>query len=246
MKTTFNELRAAYKAHIRKHVPAGRDGCPPEEEILRVFDKFSSSRKREKIIDHVIKCAPCHREFEFFLNLVRDENKAGNEISELLKHDKFNSRLTKEQPKFRKTRIGMRFPRFSLKRSAAVSIAFLAFVMLLLIAVRTIIKPTLDEERGKGRDEVRLIFPTQGQAVTFPLILRWHKVSGVQHYQLEIFDETLLPLWTSPPIAEPILRIPPDVEMMIEENKLYFWMVTAELADGEKRESQLEDFILKR
>ena len=78
------------------------------------------------------------------------------------------------------------------------------------------------------------------------MIFRWHKVLQAKIYQMEIFDESLRPLWRSPQIADLTYALPPEIEDKIQRNKTYFWMITAFISDNTKKESSLGSFILKK
>lgn len=243
MKITSDELKQAFKSNIQRHVPPSRKRCPSKESILSIFENSLSSRKKDRIIDHVVKCAYCHQEFELFLGLSREEGKTAKEISEWLREKDRESVPARKPAKIRSIIFFPWAGRRNIWKLAAISIAFLIFTFS-LISIRTILKSKLNEERGKIRDQVRLISPAQGQAVTRPLIFRWTKVIKAEFYQLEIFDATLLPLWKSPPVTGLSLALPPELETAIKENEVYFWMVIAVLPGGMTRESPLERFIL--
>lgn len=246
MKITFNDLKSAYKSHIRKCAPASRKGCPSEENILRVFEKSTPLKNKEEIIDHVVKCAYCLREFELFQALVRDENRAAEEISEYLKKRSRDPHSPKDKSNSQGVISKLFAKPYALWKLATISMAFLIISGLFLISIRTIFKPTSNEERGRLGNQIHLISPTQGQKAELPLTFRWHKVPQAQVYQLEIFDDALLPIWRSPQIFDLTYKLPPYIEDKIEENKIYFWMLTAYLPDETKKESPPESFILKK
>jgi hypothetical protein len=246
MKITHNDLKMAYKSHIQRCVPLSRKECPSAEAILQILEKPVSAKKKGKVIDHIVKCAYCLLKFELLLNLIRDENEIANEISMLLKEE---SRWTKSpwrRPKVLVKVPGLFTQRHSPWRLAAVSMVLLIIAGLFLISIRPILKPTLDEERGKMRDQVRLLSPTRGQTQELPLVFRWQKVKGAEHYQLEIFDGSLRLLWRSSQMTDYSYELPLDVVEKVEENKIYFWMITALFPDGMKKESPLERFILTK
>jgi hypothetical protein len=246
MKITSNDLKMAYKSHIQRYIPLSREGCPSEGSILGVFEGTLSPEKKEEIIDHVVKCAYCLREFELFLALVRDESKAAKEISRFLKEKGCDANPPRKKPKVWSIIFGSGVQQHPLWRIATVSLVLLIITGLFLISAKLFLKPSLDKERGRLRDQVRLISPSQGQEATLPLVFRWQKMTRAELYQLEIFDDSLSPLWKSPQIFVLFYELPPKVAEAIDENRVYFWMVTAFLPSGEKRESPLETFILKK
>ena len=246
MKITFNDLKLAYRSHIQRHVPTSREGCPSEEEILQIFEKSTLPQKKEEIIDHVVKCAYRHREFEFFLGLARDEDKAAKEIGEFLRKKGGDSNMLGEKRRLPGIISGLRARPLPLWKPAIISMGLLVIAGLFMISIRTIVKPPPNEERGRLGNQVRLVSPARGQEVALPLIFRWHKVPQAKSYQMEIFDQSLLPLWRSPQIADFTYTLPPEIEDKMQRNKAYFWMITAFISDDTKKESSLESFIWKK
>lgn len=246
MKITCDDLKSAYKSSIQKCIPPSREGCPSQENILRVFEKSTPALEKEEIINHVVKCAYCLREFELFLALVRDENKAAKEISEYLGKKSRDSHSPKKRPKFQNIISPLYAKPRPLWKLAAISVTFVIISGLFLILSKTIFKSAPNEERGRLGNQIRLISPTQGQEVALPLTFRWQKVPQAQIYQLEIFDESLLPLWRSPQIFDLIYKLPPEIEDKIQKNRVYFWMITAFLPSNARKESPLGSFTLKK
>jgi len=227
-------------------VPLSREECPPPEAILQVLEKSIAIEKREKVIDHIVKCAYCLQEFELLLGFVRGENEMAEEISSFLE-----GKVGGAPPPRKKPKIGARISRlspqfFSTWRIAAVSMAMIIIAGLLLILINPILKPALDKERGKARAQVRLLSPLRGQTGALPLVFRWQEVEGAELYQMEVFDKSLLLLWRSPQIEEHTLELPTAIMKTLEENTVYFWMVTAFFPDGIEKESQLGTFILAK
>jgi hypothetical protein len=246
MKITYNDLKTAYKSHIQSHIPPSREGCPSGENLLSVFEKSVSPKKKEKIINHVVECAYCFREFEFLQSLIREENKAVEEIPALLRIRSRDRNRPKKKLKIGTIISASIVQRRPLWRLAAIPMVLLIITGLSLISIRSILSRKLDEGRGRLRDQVRLVSPIRGQAGTLPLVFRWEKVRAAESYQLEIFDGSLFPIWKSPPIIESSYKLPPNIAERIERNKVYFWMITALLPNGAKRESPLDRFILTK
>jgi hypothetical protein len=246
MKITHDDLKVAYKSHIQRCVPLSRKECPSAETILQILEKALSPKKKEKVIDHIVKCAYCLREFELLLNFVRDENEITEEISVFLREKGREIGSPRKKLKIGAIISGLFSQRHSIWRLAAVSMALLIIAGLLLILIRPILKSALDEERGKARDQVRLLSPTRGQTGALPLVFHWQEVRQAELYQLEIFDGSLRLLWRSPQITEHSYELPLEVTKKVEENKVYFWMVTAFFPDGIRKESPLERFILTK
>ena len=58
------ELRAAYGEWSRPPEEPGRAGCPEPENILRLVEGTGSEEERLPILDHVMQCQACRREFD--------------------------------------------------------------------------------------------------------------------------------------------------------------------------------------
>jgi hypothetical protein len=244
MKITHDDLKMAYKSHIQRCIPLSRKECPSPETVLQILEKPVSAKKKEKVIDHIVKCAYCLQEFELLLSFARDEEEIVKEISVFLREKSREKKSLKL--KMRALISGLFSRRHSMWRLAAISMALFIIAGLLLIAIKPILKATLDEERGKMRDQVQLLSPTRGQMQALPLVFRWQKVKGAKYHQLEIFDGSLRLLWRSPLITDTSYEFPMEVAEKVEENKVYFWMVTAFFPDGTRKESPLERFILTK
>ncbi len=246
MKTTSSELKRAYKSYIQKQLPPSRDGCPSEESLFLLFDKSLPPRIKKEIVDHVFKCAYCLEEFEFFLRIHREKSEASIEISEWLRNEQRKAMAAGKKPIGWSIVSALWSRQRPLWRNAIISTAVLIIAAVLIVSLRTIFGPTLSGERGKQRAQARLVSPIHGKEAAHPLIFRWQEVSRAQFYQLEIFDETLLPLWKSPPIKDLHYELPPEAGLLIKEEKPYFWMVTAVFPGGEKKESQLARFTVQK
>ena len=246
MKITYDDLKRAYKSHIRRRIPSSREGCPPAENVFSVFDKSTSPADKEKIIDHVTGCSYCLQEFELMQGFVREEDKAVGDIANYLKAKEGSTRIPGKGPKILKILLGSRVQARALWRLAAASLFVIIIIAgLFLIGTKSFFRAPEDKERGRWPGQVHLISPIRGQKIETPLLFRWEGTSNAEYYQLEIFDESLLPIWKSSRIEGVYYELPPQVAYLINPNKSYFWTITAWLIDGTKRESPLDEFILR-
>jgi len=92
---------------------------------------------------------------------------------------------------------------------------------------------------------ILLIQPDAKHPASFPLIFKWEGVKGAETYILELYDETLLPIWKSPDLLSPQLTMPEDLAGRLQLNKLYFWMITAYHKKEKLAESELTQFIVR-
>lgn len=244
MKITYDDLKRAYKSHIRRRIPSSREGCPPAEKIFSVFDKSTSPADKEKIIDHVTGCSYCLQEFELLQGFLREEEKAVEDIASYLRAKDGSTRIPGKRPKILEILLGPRVQARPLWRLAAASLFAVIITGLFLIGIKSFFRTPEDKERGRLPGQVHLISPVRGQKVETPLVFRWEGTPSAEYYQLEIFDESLLPLWKSSRIEEVYYELSPQAAGIIKENKAYFWTITAWFIDGTKRESPLEEFTL--
>ena len=93
---------------------------------------------------------------------------------------------------------------------------------------------------------LELISPTPDQAVASPPLFRWRESPGCHAYVLEIFDEEMLPLWSSEKTSHPEFLLPSEVFLKLAPGRSYYWMVTGFSPDLETQESVLQRFSLRR
>jgi len=245
MKITYDDLKRAYKSHIRRRVPSSREGCPPAESIFSVFDGSTFPVDKDKVIDHVTGCSHCLQEFELLLDFLREEEKAVGDIASYLRTKDWGTRIPGKRPKILEILLGPKVQARPLWRLAAASLFAVIITGLFLIGIKSFFRTPEDKERGRLSGQVHLVSPVRGQKIETPLVFRWEGTPRAEYYQLEIFDESLLPLWKASRITEVYYELPPMAADIVKGNKAYFWAVTAWLIDGTKRESPLEEFILK-
>jgi len=245
MKITYDDLKRAYKSHIHRLIPSSREGCPPAENIFSVFNESTSPADKEKIIDHVTGCSLCLQEFELMQSFVREEEKTVGDIAGYLRAKAGSTRIPGKRLKISEILLGSKAQARALWRLAAASLFVIIITGLFLIATKSFFRTPEGKERGKLPGQVHLISPIRGQKIETPLLFRWEGTPNVDYYQLEIFDESLLPIWKSSRIARVYYELPPQAAYLINPNKAYFWTITAWLIDGTKREAPLDEFILK-
>jgi len=245
MKITYDDLKRAYKSDIHRRIPSSREGCPPAENIFSVFTTCTSPSDKEKLIDHVTGCSYCLQEFELMQGFLREEEKAVGDIASYLRTKDGSTRIPGKRRKILEILLDSRVQARALWRLAAASLFVIVIITgLFLIGTKSFFRTPADRERGRLPGQVHLISPIRGQKVETPLLFRWEGTPNAEYYQLEIFDESLLPIWKNSRIEGVYYELSPQAAGIIKENKAYFWTITAWLIDGTKRESPLEEFTL--
>lgn len=245
MKITHNDLKRAYKSHIRGQVPSSREVCPPAERIFSIFDESVSPADKDKVIDHITGCCHCLQEFEHFLDFHRKEEKAIGDIARYLQKKPTGPAVPDKKATALGTLLGLRLKVRPLWRLVAASLLIVTVAVLFIIGIESFFKASNERERGRLPGQIHLISPVRGEKIKMPLVFRWDGTPMAEYYQLEIFDSALLPLWKSPRVERLHYELPPEAADLISKNTVYFWTITAWLMDGTSRESALEEFTVR-
>jgi hypothetical protein len=88
------------------------------------------------------------------------------------------------------------------------------------------------------------LYPTSSHKSPEKLTFRWQEFLSSKYYILELFDETLLPIWASPPIYDIQVQLPSEIYPKIKAGSSYFWMITAYSGEAKTGESRLARFAV--
>jgi len=231
MKINSKDLKRIYRDFIMEKTPLSRKNCPPQENLIKFSKSKFSKKQKSKIIDHITQCSYCVQEFEFILQILKDEKNLIEEIGKVLR--------TEREPLTTRGKKRMFLPILSWKYVSL-------FVGAIIIIFTVIIFTNLEkrEYRGINLKQIYLIEPVNKKYSKSSLIFKWDSVKSSEYYILELFDQTLYPVWKSQKIFKTQVVLPLEIVTQLKENKTYFWMVTAFLHQGEKIESLLEKFTL--
>ncbi len=235
-------LKNAFQAYLETKRPPSRDGCPPPESLLRLLRSAAPRREAARIIDHVSGCGTCAAEFQVLLEVLRQEKTFVRDVERLVVGSE-RSDLSAPQSKraFHPLRGLMVFPDRPSRRLAALA-AGLA-VVCLAVVLTFVLRPS-ETFRSSSPVKVELLQPVDSSLNLSQPVFKWKAVKGSEYYILELFDETLLPVWRSEAASQPELRLPPSLARGLRINDAYFWMVTAHFADGETVASSLQKITL--
>jgi hypothetical protein len=219
-----DDLKRLYRSYVAGRAEPDRKACPSWKELSDFFGTKLGPKKKLKIIDHVTNCSACAEEFEFLYQL----DQRGEDVAE--EADRRSSRPQSGRVE------ASRFWRM----------CYIAVGGLLLLASLAIIiqKRIHQGEIRTAPSEVILTSPGRDRSGSIPLTFRWEKFKGAESYVLELFDETLLPVWKSPETEGLSLLLPEEVGKLLPANKRYFWMITAYGGGIKIAESSLAPFKL--
>jgi hypothetical protein len=231
MNLKDEELKGLYRSYVTMRASGNREGCPSPETLLSFFVSRSKTRKKLKIVDHLTSCSACAREFELLLGIQRYQDQLVPQVREATGPGRF----------LRTPLDTLRTIAHSWKISPIVAGAL--FVMAsFIIVIRESGRPVGVRAASSS---IVLVLPDTMHPASFPLIFRWKEVKGAETYILELYDETLLPVWKSREIPSPPVTMPEDLARQLQLNKPYFWMITAYQNKEKLAESDLTRFMVK-
>jgi len=248
MKIKYEELKLLYRDHIRSQLPVSRLDCPSLDKIYNLLKGKSSRRCRTGLINHISHCRFCLDDFDILRSLLLHEKNTLADINQIMPtarkqdghlHDKIAGYRQENK------NISINF-----RRTIAFSLAMLAiaFIVIGLFTNRQLLKNMLfsGQNRSPLRKELVLLHPecNREHAIS-SLIFKWKSIPRSDFYIIEIFDETLLPIWKSPPIFESFFKFPTNMPDIIKPQKIYFWMVTAFKSDKIRLESNINCFYFR-
>jgi hypothetical protein len=230
MKIDIDRLRALFQGYAASRRPADRRGCPSPREIARSFEPSLSRRRQRAIVDHISECPGCQEEFRIFLAQKRTEDASPDSVGPDIagSHRRSSGRSR----------------RWS--RPVWQGASVLAGIGLSLVATLVIVRNMKEADVVRaGAPSLVLRSPKAGQTLSRPIVFRWDRHPDIESYVLELFDERMLPVWTSEAIQRHTLAVPSEVASSFRTGT-YYWMVTGFTAESRRIESGLSRFTLRQ
>ncbi len=226
MRLNNNNLRQIFISNINKNIPNSRKGCPSPKELLRLFRTKKSGKKKDAIIDHITNCCHCAYEFEFILKSLRYER----EMNQLAK-EFFDTKKTK-----------VLASRFSWKYAFVIAGISVLCIFITIFIISSEYESS--KYRASALTQIGLLLPQKKSIPKSSLSFRWEEIKDSEYYTFELYDETLYQIWRSNRIFENNFTLSKDISSRLEENKTYFWMISAFFPNGRKLESQLKEILI--
>ncbi len=242
MKINLEELKLAYIASFFKKIPISRKNCPSLKKLKAFFTLKTSEKQKINIIDHVTNCYFCAQEFQLIFSILKYKKKLNEELYGILnpKNDIYGIKRTTKKSISKLVKIKKYFKLFFNWKYA-----YLLFGTAILVLALTILK---NENNGEYRTidfkRIHLVEPLNEKHSKSLLMFKWKELKGSNYYILDLFDETLLPIWKSNKIFKNFISFPQEVIKKLDKNKNYYWMITAFLHNGKKIESNIGRFEL--
>jgi hypothetical protein len=230
MTISDENLKKLYRRYLEDTAATSREGCPDPGTILNIMRSPRGSNKTRKTLDHISQCFHCAQEFDFILETLRKEsdlNKGiGTSVSEL--HIDNHS--------------------FSRIRKIRILIPVVVVFLVVIISAGYYFYRYFQEKEYRSANTTSIIIehPIHKSVKLENLVFEWTKLKGVNYYKIEVFDESLLPIWKSDKLYSNKVKAPPQLIQKLAQNETYFWMVTAILPNGKILDSHLNDFFIKK
>jgi hypothetical protein len=251
MKIDIRGLREHFREGIAEKTPLSRDACPSPSDIASLFDPKLRPRKRARLMKHIVGCGPCAEEFDSWLALHREEEALVQDICAWAARRKETDRTTQIQdgrsgysPPLGRARKMTSRPLVR-KYGFAAGAAILAAA--LIVGAWLLLKPSRPAEyRASAPPALKLVQPKPGGNLNGAApIFSWVAVPKVDYYVLEIFDESLAPVWKSTETEHARLILPQKALQELRPGRTYYWLVTAVLRNAKWVESETGSFRLK-
>ena len=242
MKINLNDLQLAYITSLLNKIPISRKNCPSLKKLKASFSPKTSEKEKTYIIDHVTNCYYCVQEFQIIFFILRYEKKLNKELFDLLppKNEVHGIKriIKKSASKSARTK---RYFKFFFNWKYAYFLLGTAILILALTILKNVNKRGY---RNIDFNRINLVEPLNEKHSKSSLLFKWNEYKGSNYYVLDLFDETLLPIWRSKKIFSEFISLPKEVVERLDKNKNYYWMITAFLHNGRKVESKIEGFKL--
>jgi hypothetical protein len=230
MKIANDDLKKLYQRYVTSKIPDNRNKCPSPMALSISFESLTSIRNKKEIIDHITECSFCREEFEILLDLQKCQASFSTSISGNSSTDSTKYILGAAN---------------SAKRIIWRYAYFLIGLVLILTAYYLIIQRNSFSEAMRTSEQRILLFaPAQVHTFPKPLIFRWEAQPSSQYYILELFDNSLLPIWTSQKLVDIQTQLPVEVLSSLQSGNYYFWMITAFSSTQKISESELLRFLV--
>jgi hypothetical protein len=232
IKIDHNELKKLYKAYVAEKTPQKKKDCPSPKSIFSLFKTDTSDNKRNQTLNHVLNCSHCSRDLQFISSTLREQKKLINDIEETIESTRTSNVKAKRPNSF--------FFNLSWKY------AYFLIGAVIIVGLIVLNIPTKDVYRGTNLQSIRLFSPLGQHYSKSDLLFEWEMVENLDYFILEIFDESLYPIWKSEKISINHLSLPSDALEKLAPNKVYYWEVKAFMTKDRIIESQLQKFEIAR
>jgi hypothetical protein len=237
MKT--DELRSLYRGYIDGLEPSRKGRCLGPKGWRDLFDPRTSEARKGRLVEHISRCPDCVRKFDMLLEMERAKNGFADAVGGLMGESGGTELAASQAP-------GTDGARPFRWRFAA-ACAALAIVSLALVVILTkdrSVPSSSDITRGDQVVEIKLLRPLDEVKRRGSLEFAWVSPLRLENYRVDIYDDALVLVGQSPPLARTRWTLPRDLLDALETSKRYVWMVSGGQPSGERIESPFGTFRL--
>jgi len=229
MKIDNRTLVNLYREYIELNAASPRNDCPSSENLANSFMPSTSLREKKRIADHISHCRSCRNAFMILLQL--------HQYDALMAFDQEDGER-KGHPNILISKL------INISPFSRVSSVFIGLFLIATSALLIIQNDDVSRSSRSGNAGINMTYPVTTHPKAEKLIFRWKRQLESGYYVLELFDEALLPIWTSQKTDALQAQLPDDVYSSLQIGKSYFWMVTGFSEDQKVDESPLARFVL--
>ena len=230
------EIKKYYEDFLENKPSPTRKKCPPPGKLVKLLRLELPEKKRNEWIDHVADCSSCAREFRSIHEILKEEGIFDRKMANMV--------LLQDQNQAGKSNF---VKDFLLHPSWGLRAAFLAvFFVILSSGLFFVLKTKKPVTERDSILQVSQLVPDEKTLTLAELVFQWEAVPDSAFYTVEIFDDSLRHIWQSERVLTNRLVSSIELKGMLEEGHTYLWMVTSSLENGNRIESGLAKFILKK
>ena len=230
------EIKKYYEDFLENKPSPTRKKCPPPGKLVKLLRLELPEKKRNEWIDHVADCSSCAREFRSIHEILKEEDIFNRKMANVVS--------LQDQSRAGKSNFVKDFllhPTWGL-RAALLAVIFVILSSPLFFVLKTK-KPVIERDSIL---QVSQLVPDEKTLALAELVFQWEAVPDSAFYTVEIFDDSLRHIWQSERVLTNRLVSSIELKGMLEEGHTYLWMVTSSLENGNRIESGLAKFILKK
>lgn len=230
MRMEIDNLRKLYQSYVISKTPTDRKDCPSPNSILKTIRTPGSLTRKKKLIDHLSSCSSCLEEFGLIIKVEYYDRY-------YLVDPYLNSQRLSIINPFRLYNLSRHFVKYA--------IIMVGFILIVFSFITIKDKDIISNSLRNNSQAIQLIQPDHIHDLLLPLIFQWGEYPDAEYYIIELFNDKLFPLWTSPRIVGLTFRLPNDILTKLERHKTCFWMISAYSSTEKIAESDLASFIAR-
>lgn len=214
------ELRQLYR-HGTSRDARTQSGCPGDDELLKVLTGAATRDERQALADHMARCSDCAEEYRIAAEL---KPWAASAATELMPESSDAPHGSETRPgaalveSWRSWLVPLSW------RHAATAAALIVLAAGGVTLWRTV-SPLPASDRGLGSATLSVQPADRAVLSSPPDVLAWSEVPGAERYEVILYDFEATPLWQSPSVADPRVRLPADVQQGLRPDRPYYWRI---------------------